>query len=200
MTETGGVSRSALLSLEPRTRPRGSRRLSSLDLSILSDNTSQRFNHDDHNSGIAGSFQTQMAMAMMRDNQRRGGGGIDAADRDRMGRLVLARMKTLEESFAEMIKEMRDIKDRSAPVTRRNSVEDLRGPQHRPMRRAKGNTTPKKTAAAARRPVSRRSMKESKVGLPPPPRDTKGKGKELIYSSDDEAEADESFTNRGSSL
>ena len=204
LTETGGVSRSALLSLEPRTRPRGSRRLSSLDLSILSDNTSQRFNADDHNSGIAGSFQTQMAMAMMRDNQRRGGGGIDAADRDRMGRLVLARMKTLEESFAEMIKEMRDIKDRSAPVTRRNSVEDLRGLQHRPVRRAKGDSTPKKAAAAAaaaaRRPVSRRSMKESKVGLPPPPQDIKGKGKELAYSSDDEAEAEESFTRRGSSL
>ena len=200
ITDTGGVSRSALLSIEPRNRPRGNRRLSSADLSILSDNTSQRFANDEHHSGVAGSFQTQMAMAMMRDNQRRGAGGIDAADRDRMGRLVLARMKTLEESFAEMIQEMRDMKERSAPTTSLNSDEDLKGEQHHPAKRTKGDTTPKR--GVAKRPGSRRSMKENKVGLLPPHRVIKGKGKnkELMYSSDDEADADESFTRAGSSL
>ena len=202
LTDTGGVSRSALLSIDPRNRPRGNRRLSSVDLSILSDNTSQRFASEGHYSGVvAGSFQTQMAMAMMRDSQRRGVGKIDAADRDRMGRLVLARMKTLEESFAEMIQEMRDMKERSAPPTGPNSDEDLlKGTQNHPTKGAKGDTTPKK--AGNKRPVSRRSMKENKVGLLPPLRVIKGKGKnkEPVYSTDDEAGADESLTGGGSEL
>ena len=185
LTDTGGVSRSALLSVDPRKRLRDSRRLSSVDLSILSDNTSARFPNDDH---TAGSFQTQMIM-----NQRRTAGGGDSADRDRMGRLVLARMKTLEEGFSEIIKEMRAMKDRSAPTSRRNSAEDLRTAQGLPGKKTRGDVTPKKVAN--KRPMSRRSMKESK-----PPVDFKGKGKQLTYSSDDEAEADVGFTQKGSSL
>lgn len=193
VTETGGVSRSALLSMDPRHRPRGGvRRLSSVDMSILSDNTSFRFAGDDaHNGGMAGSFQTQMAMAMMKDDQRRrAAGGVDAADRDRMGRLVLARMKTLEESFAEMIREMRDMKERSSPPTRRNSVEDLR---EGAKGKKSGTTTPRRAGGKAR-PVSRRSLKEtSKGGL------SGGKGKGLVYSTDDEADGDDGFL-KGSSL
>lgn len=210
ITETGGVTRSALLSIEPRNRPGGGgvRRLSSVDLSLLSDNASMPFVADDNQGGLAGSFQTQMAMAMMK-NKRMRGDRVDSADRDRMGRLVLARMKTLEESFAEMIKEMRELKSNasaSGPVTRRNSssedLKELGQPESSKARRpkkSKGDSTPKK--GPSKRPVSQRSMKEPKVGLAQPmsPWD-KGKGKEPQYSSDDEPDEDSSFHRRGSSL
>ncbi|KYK59458.1 uncharacterized protein DCS_00588 [Drechmeria coniospora] len=206
LAQSGGVSRTAMLSLDPRDRLRQARRLSSLDLSLLSDN----FPADDPHAAMVGSFQTQMAMAMMKDNRLRGGGG-DTADRDRMGRLVLARMKTLEESFADVIKEMRDLKNVSTgPTSRRDSssaeeeaqapgvtvrAEGSDGDGDGPANRVKGTATPRKGANA--RPVSRRSMKESKAG-PAPKRDVKGKGKEIARSiTDDEAEASEGSPLRG---
>jgi hypothetical protein len=172
-------------------------------MSILSDNTGLPFPGDDPNAGMAGSFQTQMAMAMMKDNRLRVGGGVDTGDRDRMGRLVLARMKTLEESFADVVREMRDLKYSStAPATRRNSSgEELRtlplvevaGRERGGAKRAKGEASPKKPVM--KRPGSRRSNKETRFG---PPLDGKGKGKEVVYTSGDEAE--DSFTKKGSSL
>ncbi|KAF7557221.1 hypothetical protein G7046_g6082 [Stylonectria norvegica] len=203
MTDTGGVSRTALLSIEPRNRPREVRRLSSADLSVMSDNTHQPFGGADPNAGMPGSFQTQMAMAMMKDNRLRAAGAIDSGDRDRMGRLVLARMKTLEESFADVIREMRDLKTSTAPTTRRNSSgEELRSAgtadaaSRDRLRKYKLDVAQKKVAA--KRPASRRSMKEPKAGS----WDLKGKGKEVAYSSDDEAESDDDddFFQRGGSL
>ncbi|UKZ74038.1 hypothetical protein TrVFT333_001692 [Trichoderma virens FT-333] len=185
------LNRSSMLGMDQRSRDRAARRLSSADLSILSDNTNLPF-VGDINTGLAGSFQTQMAMAMMKDSRLRSAGGADSADRDRMGRLVLARMKTLEESFADVIKEMRDMKSSTAPTTRRNSSgEDLKmgsplemGRSDRPKSR-KGTATPKK--ATNKRPGSRRSMKESKLGLTMTA-DVKGKGKYIAYSTEEEGE------------
>lgn len=202
ITESGGVSRSALMSLKPRTQQRGARRLSSVDLSIMSDHTNLPFAGEDPNAGLPGSFQTQMAMAMMKDNRLRAAGGIDGADRDRMGRLVLARMKTLEESFSEIIKEMRDLRNSStAPPTRRNSSgEEQRGPVIEIAGRKKprgGDMSPKKSVG--KRPASRRSTKEApKEGLAMTRE--KGKGKEVEYTTDDEADAESSFARKGSSL
>ncbi|RBR17211.1 uncharacterized protein FIESC28_06713 [Fusarium coffeatum] len=196
MTEAGAVSRSALLSIEPRNRPKDVRRLSSVDLSAISDHVGA-----DPIGAMPGSFQTQMAMAMMKDNQLRGVGGNDSADRDRMGRLVLARMKTLEESFADVIKEMRDLKKSSTvPTTRRNSSGD-EGTTTQMIEVAGRDRLRKYTAennqrkVASKRPVSRRSFKETKPGW-----DAKGKGKEVAYESDDEAETDDSLFQRGGSL
>jgi hypothetical protein len=142
-----------------------------------------------------------MAMAMMKDNQLRGAGGNDSGDRDRMGRLVLARMKTLEESFADVIKEMRDLKKSSTvPTTRRNSSGD-EGTATQLIEVAGRDRLRKYTVennqrkVASKRPVSRRSFKEAK-----PDWDTKGKGKEVAYESDDEAETDDSLFQRGGSL
>lgn len=202
LTDAGaGVSR-ALLNIDSRARPRDMRRLSSVDMSILSDNTNLPFPVEDPNAGMAGSFQTQMAMAMMKDNRLRGGAGIDPGDRDRMGRLVLARMKTLEESFADVVREMRDLKTSStAPATRWNSsgeelktapLVEVAGRDRGGGKRAKGEASPKKPMM--KRPGSRRSNKETRFG---PPLDGKGKGKEVVYTSDDEAE---DFTKKGSSL
>lgn len=203
---TGGLNRSAVMGLDPRSRDRAVRRLSSADLSILSDNTNLPF-AGDINAGLAGSFQTQMALALMKDSRLRDVGGADTADRDRMGRLVLARMKTLEESFADVVKEMREMKSGStAPTTRRNSSgEELRigspldaARSDRPKSRRGGTATPKRPAN--KRPLSRRSMKESKLGLTVTG-DVKGKGKFVAYSTEEEGEgAGDSFLDKTSSL
>ena len=199
MTDYGAVTRSALLSIEPKLRPREARRLSSLDLSALSDNINLPYAGDDPHPGMPSSFQTQMAMAMMKTN-RGPVVDVDAADRDRMGRLVLARMKTLEESFAVVIKEMRDLKNSSTgPPSRRNSSGDeLRSAHSLEMttardrpKKTRGDVTPKRTSL--KRPGSRRSPREQK-------QDIKGKGKELADSTDDEAQADDGFMQKGSSM
>ncbi|KAM0245610.1 hypothetical protein ACHAP5_005260 [Fusarium lateritium] len=197
ITEAGAVSRSAMLSIEPRNRPKDVRRLSSVDLSAMSDHVGV-----DPIGAMPGSFQTQMAMAMMKDNRLRTAGGNDSGDRDRMGRLVLARMKTLEESFAEVIREMRDLKKSSTvPTTRLNSSGEEGGLQQ--VIEVAGRDRFKKYGVdnnqrkvASKRPVSRRSLtKESKTSW-----DYKGKAKEVAYESDDEAETDESFFQKGGSL
>lgn len=203
MTDSGGVTQTAMMSLAPRDRLRAARRLSSVDLSIMSDNMGLEENH----VTMAGSFQTQMAMALMKDNRLRGTGG-ESADRDRMGRLVLARMKTLEESFADVIKEMRDLKNLStAPHSRRNSsAEELRpvpgGSEPDRPKKKTGEMTPRK--GLGRSPGSRRSMREGK----PFNRNAKGKVKDVGFASEEQVEADtdgntagdDSFTKKGSSL
>ncbi|KAG6104826.1 hypothetical protein E4U31_001728 [Claviceps sp. LM219 group G6] len=208
MMEAGGVTQSAMASLPARDRLRAARRLSSMDLSILSDHIDM----EDNASAMAGSFQTQMAMALMKDNQMRGSAG-DAADRDRMGRLVLARMKNLEESFAEVVKEMRDLKNSStAPQSRRNSSGDeLRssgkgggsaGERDVPQKKqGKSDVAPRKSHG--KRPMSRRSMKEGKMGLggglATKRGDAKGKAKDVSFSSGDD-ERGGSSGDAGSSL
>lgn len=62
------------------------------------------------NAGVAlpGSFTSQMALVTAM-NKARATGETDH-DRDRMSRLVLARMKTLEESFTDVVRELRQMK------------------------------------------------------------------------------------------
>ncbi|KKY34648.1 putative integral membrane channel protein [Diaporthe ampelina] len=85
---------------------------------------------DDAFGGVPSSFVTQMAMATgmitpggprVNDKAQRDRDN----DRDRMSRLVLARMKTLEEGFSDMVKEMRGLQRSSAmPSTARNSASE----------------------------------------------------------------------------
>ncbi|EFE41845.1 hypothetical protein TRV_03413 [Trichophyton verrucosum HKI 0517] len=70
--------------------------------------------------GVPGSFNTQMAYAMGGMQQDRGND-----NRDMLSRLVLARMKTLEESFRDVLNEVKDLrhvpgrKERVRPVASR---------------------------------------------------------------------------------
>ncbi|EZF29163.1 hypothetical protein H109_06335 [Trichophyton interdigitale MR816] len=70
--------------------------------------------------GVPGSFNTQMAYAMGGMQQDRGNDS-----RDMLSRLVLARMKTLEESFRDVLNEVKDLrhvpgrKERVRPVASR---------------------------------------------------------------------------------
>lgn len=211
-------NRAGLVHLDPRQRPGAARRLSSIDLGAMSDNTNLMA-PDDGAGAVPSSFQTQMAMALMKDARLGGmGRGNDAADRDRMSRLVLARMKTLEESFADVARELRGLKTNSnstAPTTRRNSSGDdlnrfsalieVAGRDRRKGAAADdGQGRPRiQRRHTAKRPVSRRSMKENKVGMIKP----KSKGKEVAHSSDDDLDIDEapehgdgSYSRRGSSF
>jgi hypothetical protein len=67
---------------------------------------------------VPSSFATQMALAtggLKGFGGRSGGGkGGDNEDNGMMGRLMLARMKTLEEGFAEVVKEFRGMGLRTA--------------------------------------------------------------------------------------
>ncbi|PKS09241.1 hypothetical protein jhhlp_003855 [Lomentospora prolificans] len=193
---------------DPISRLTQGRRLSSIDTGPGSENTNLLL--DDPNIDVPGSFQTQMAMAMM----KQGGAAAEAADRDRMGRLVLARMKTLEESFADVVKEMRELKSATAPPTRRNSASEGGGRGVMAMieiagkdrRRKTKNTSgaKKKAVTSSRRPASSGSGRAASAEGSGK---DKGKGKAVALSSDSSEEGDaednfaeERFTRRGSSF
>ncbi|OLN97316.1 Calcium channel YVC1-like protein 1 [Colletotrichum chlorophyti] len=163
--------------IDQRLRPNAMRRLSSVDLSILSDNIAP----DDPTGGMPSSFQTQMAMALMKDARLNGvGRGADTGDSNRMSKLVLARMKTLEESFADVARELRGLKTNSnstAPNTRRNSSgEELQkfSSLAAGERQKEGERPKMARRTTGKRPVSRKS--------------NLGKGKEIAHSSGDESD------------
>lgn len=185
--------------------PHTGRRRGSVDTGQVSDNTNLMLGGDDPNLGVPSSFQTQMAMAMMKR-----GMGSTTGDGDRMGRLVLARMKTLEESFTDVIREMRELKSVTAPTTRRNSSSDgegdgpatieVAGRDRRRKVKAELPAARKRVAAAVRRPVSGTTGERVKSGSST--RD-KGKGRavEVEEGSDDEVgAAGGGFAGRGSSF
>ncbi|OAA62576.1 integral membrane channel protein [Niveomyces insectorum RCEF 264] len=60
-------------------------------------------------AGLPGSFTSQLALATAMNNAR--AAGESDRDRDRMSRLVLARMKTLEESFTDVVRELRALQE-----------------------------------------------------------------------------------------
>ncbi|KAG7124609.1 hypothetical protein HYQ44_001794 [Verticillium longisporum] len=189
-------NRAGLIPIESRHRLGGVRRLSSIDLSAMSDNTNLMA-PDDPNGAVPSSFQTQMAMALMKDSRLAGGRSGDAADRDRMSRLVLARMKTLEETPPTRHNSSGEDNSKAS----RSSIADAAG---RDRRKGPDEARPKilkRTTTAAKRPGSRKSMMEPRVGMTK----SKNKGKEVAQSSDsDDGRAgdrgEDGFAKKGSSL
>lgn len=102
----------------PQLDGRLRRRVSSIDMDINSD-----VGIDAHDYGaVPASFATQMAMATGQLKRVGRGSGDDRDNADRMSRLVLARMKTLEEGLADVAKNMRVL--RSVVPTAQNSGDD----------------------------------------------------------------------------
>lgn len=110
---------------QPGRRPGNTRRMSSSDLLDIQSDLAG-VNADDAFGAVPSSFVTQMAMATgmitpgghrVHDKARRERDN----DRDRMGRLVLARMKTLEEGFADVVKEMKTLQRSSGVSTTTHS-------------------------------------------------------------------------------
>lgn len=122
----------------PGRRAKMTRRMSSSDLLDVQSDLAGVADHDlNAFGGVPSSFVTQMAMATGMITP----GGANARhaandkaqrerdnDRDRMSRLVLARMKTLEEGFADVVKEMRGLQRSSGfPSTAHNSASEGTG-------------------------------------------------------------------------
>lgn len=114
---------------------------------------------------VPSSFATQMAMATGMA-KRQGGEETDGM----MGRLMLARMKTLEEGFQEVIREFRGLS--RANTTSANSPVETAGSEQatsQDKRRRKKEKGKERQRATGSRPISRASMKDF---------GSKGKGKE----------------------
>ncbi|KAL1959074.1 hypothetical protein VTO42DRAFT_2861 [Malbranchea cinnamomea] len=108
--------------------------------------------------GLPASFTTQMYPSLRHARGRgvgrgRGlsisdGDGDGAVDRDMLSKLVLARMKTLEESFQEVIREVKDLKresQRSSPASSETQQEPrTSGPPSMPRRSSDKNVLQKK--------------------------------------------------------
>ncbi|KAI1779733.1 hypothetical protein F4818DRAFT_151380 [Hypoxylon cercidicola] len=183
-------NRIAVRGTDPRAR-----RLSSVDVDINSD-----MGLDTHNEfgAVPSSFATQMAMAtgqlkaLSRGNQ-------DREDADRMSRLVLARMKTLEEGFADVVKEMRVL--RSTAPTAQNSGDDG---SWRTGTSSEIPSTKKILEKTKKSDKSRPgSAREQKVGLgtaTPRSQRNKGKGKAIATSNSDGERESGDMTRRGSSV
>lgn len=184
--------RSSLLGLEQR-------RLSSMDGDLASD-----LGGDPNVFGaVPSSFQTQMALATGQLKGIGRGASSSRDDResaDRMTKLVLARMKTLEEGLADVVREMRIA--RSSLPTAHNSAEERDTTGSRTSRTSPlstdvgGNGGGTRDHHKRRPPVSRRltktsrppSIKEERGAVAPKPPRSRGKGKEVAHSSQDESE------------
>ncbi|KAJ9138835.1 Integral membrane channel protein [Pleurostoma richardsiae] len=186
-----------------RTQPR---RLSSLDLAI--DNTSDLAAAAAQFDAVPSSFVTQMAMATgmvtpMGLGPHGDGAGSSRQDSDRMSRLVLARMKTLEEGLADVVREMRVLQQRSSgyPSAQNSASEggswressDPNNPTAAGVgvetaeRGERSGAARKPRTAPSSRPLSRRSGKGPVVGFSSR---AKGKGKEVPQSDADESDGD----------
>ncbi|TRX93079.1 hypothetical protein FHL15_005947 [Xylaria flabelliformis] len=193
------LSRDALLTMDPRQQQRR------LPSSVNSDITGLLADTKNELGAVPASFATQMAMATGQLRGQR----TDSAERerenaDRMSRLVLARMKTLEESFADVAREVQLM--RSAVPTAQNSADEVSNAGS-----YGANVDPSAQNKFARRNRVQRksrpgSAKEYKVGIGGATTHqghmSKGKGKEIMAHEDTESEdqAPKNFTRRGSSL
>lgn len=147
------------------------RRLSSVDMEITSD-----MGLSDPNNifaAVPSSFATQMAMAtgFIKD-------GRANKDSDRMSRLVLARMKTLEESFADVVREMRVM--RSTATTAQNSGnENSSASEGDGAVEITGRERPKSrhTVRKGKRPILQRSQTGDGLRVSPKTPRAKGKSK-----------------------
>ncbi|KAI1737260.1 hypothetical protein F4680DRAFT_451072 [Xylaria scruposa] len=193
------LSRDALLTIDPRQQQRR------LPSSVNSDITGLLADTKNELGAVPASFATQMAMAT---GQLRGH-RTDSAERarenaDRMSRLVLARMKTLEESFADVAREVQLM--RSAVPTAQNSADEI---SNAGSHGANVNLSPQNKSARRNRGQRKSrpgSAKEHKVGIGGATTHqghvSKGKGKEVMAHEDTESEDQlpKHFARRGSSL
>ncbi|KAI0482477.1 hypothetical protein GGR56DRAFT_685219 [Xylariaceae sp. FL0804] len=179
-------NRVALLAADPQRR-----KLSSVDVDIHSDMGIEATDF----GAVPASFATQMAMAT--GQLRAGRSSSDRDNADRMSRLVLARMKTLEESFADVVREMRVM--RSTAPTAQNSGDDGSWLGRSPL------VTPSLRKAAGLRGdrVSLPSSVGEVVAMSPRKQRAKNnKGKEIVKSTDTENDEIEEgrIRRRGSSF
>jgi hypothetical protein len=215
------------------------RRPSSIDLDASSELGAAMAADDEAFGGaVAASFATQMAMAMAPLGLGLGGasgtggssgGGkgsagaaASAEGNARMSRLMLAKMKTLEESLGEVVREVRSLRVSSGlPSTAHNSGDEHSwrpaswvGPGDRTgsLRRTRTSGGSSLRTRTAKRVASRKSLRDDKGGSEEAKSggSKKDKGKAVMRSDesdngDDHATQDrsgsvEDFTKKGSSF
>jgi hypothetical protein len=186
-------NRSGLMGLRPfdegTASPRRQirHRRSSLDLDITSD---MGLPDPNHLGAVPSSFATQMAMAtgmVPRNIGGRGAGGENDGSTERMmGRLMLARMKTLEEGLEEVVRGFRDMKRASTVNSVEGSVAGDDIMQRLPGYKAKGKKPARKKGKDVVRPSSAGRVED--LNLTP----------DIQSKPEDEIIAD--FTKRGSSF
>ncbi|KAI1119454.1 hypothetical protein F5Y14DRAFT_395353 [Nemania sp. NC0429] len=193
------LSRAALLTTDPR---RQQRKPSS---SVGSDTTGLLGDAKHDLTTVPASFSTQMAIAT---GQLRGPQSTSYAERerenaDRMSRLVLVRMKTLEESFANVAREVQLM--RSAVPTAQNSADEaspITGSHEAGVNlSAEGKATREIRVQRRTRPWS---ANEERVGMKhgTTQQRVERKGKEIMKHDDTEGEDEplRKLPRRGSSL
>lgn len=123
----------------------------------------------------------------------------DREDEDRMGRLVLARMKTLEESFADVVKEMRVL--RSAVPTAQNSGDDgsWRTATSSELASSSKKTLERKIKSERSRPGSAREQRVG-LGTATPRSQRSRKGKEVAGPESETEPERGNLKRRGSSF
>ncbi|KAI5917784.1 hypothetical protein F4810DRAFT_634465 [Camillea tinctor] len=200
---------SGLLNVNPRLQ----RKLSSVDADITSD-----MGIDPHHEfgAVPSSFATQMAMATGQLRARNRATSVDRESSDRMNRLVLAKMKTLEENLADIVREMRATRS-SAAATAQNSTDDGSRKSKTPTETTAQQLPEKRTSARKKGDRSSRvgslrgdkdkDKDKDKSGVASPRRRTaRRKGKE-IRIPDDSSDSDsdsgagrQSLAHKGSSI
>ncbi|KAK3323415.1 hypothetical protein B0T19DRAFT_203425 [Cercophora scortea] len=111
------------------------RRMSSVELDTSSD-LNAVLAADDFGA-VPSSFATQMNQAMAAAML----GKSQQGDSDRMSRLMLAKMKTLEESLGDVVREMRVLRS-TVPSTAHNSGDEASGSGKRPKKISGGSGSP----------------------------------------------------------
>ncbi|KAK4193837.1 hypothetical protein QBC35DRAFT_468709 [Podospora australis] len=135
-------TRSAL-TLDIPPRKVSMQRRSSVELDTASDLNGTAETGDDNFSGVPSSFATQMAMASAMLSKSAQG------DNNRMSRLMLAKMKTLEESLGDVVREMSLLRN-SVPNTAYNSDDGGMNFKKRPVKMMvgpPGSSEPSSTSA-----------------------------------------------------
>ncbi|KAJ3572922.1 hypothetical protein NPX13_g4881 [Xylaria arbuscula] len=182
-----------------------------LSPSVNSDNTGLLADTKNELGAVPASFATQMAMAtgQIRGLQRTSSVERERENANRMSKLVLARMKTLEESFADVAREVQLM--RSVVPTAQNSAdedsaqEDSISDSHGTNKNSSSYSRHSKKMRGQRE-MRPKSAKEEKVGMRGATmnqeRRSKGKGKEVLRNDDTESEDRPAryIPRRGSSL
>ncbi|KAI0417582.1 hypothetical protein F5X98DRAFT_374717 [Xylaria grammica] len=198
------LNRTALSTMDPR------RQQPKLPSSVNSDNTGLLADTKNELGAVPASFATQMAMAtgQIRGLQRTSSVERERENANRMSKLVLARMRNLEESFADVAREVQLM--RSAVPTAQNSADEESGlgsfvnSHDTNVNPPVQTKSPRKTRGPSEsRPWS---AKEEKVGIrrtsTHQEQKTKGKGKAVMKYDDTESEdlPTRKFLRRGSSF
>lgn len=124
-------------------RPQVRKRRSSLDIPLDLGSDFGLHNDGGNGLGMPSSFQTQMAMATAMEKRRGEGQEI-------MSRIMLARMKTLEEGFAEVVSTLKE--NRSLATSKAGSVEGGTGSGARELANEMRMRRGRKSAGVRSRP------------------------------------------------